>query len=442
MLRRTVCLCAMLACLSPLTLRAQSAGEEQQPDESIWQKANRLTQAFQRLGPWEEHHGYMIDAMEKVFVQNGWTSESDVFALELSADIDSFPPWDYQSRFNALATAIGDRYLLSEEQQQAAAQIFARESVGLFMRHSDRIMDYSLDMLKTRAAGEAITPEQVARWVTLAEPVMNDARDRMNVVVKDFGRELDPEQRELLQRDLEAANRRLHDMDRMAVKWKRGEWSPDDWGLEDDPIQLEGEIRLMEQGGPDLRAKEGAADDADAAAENAGASTDPSQRDAASERQPSDRRPRPSGQAAGGGSPTDQPGRERPAIAPAADEHEWARYVREFIRRYDLNEAQQNRAWAIYKDVRAYGERIEERVDKAVADLRQRQAATQDADARAKLDQQVASANQPLERIFEQMKRRLDRLPTRSQREEAQKKQPPPAPDDARRRANRRADGP
>ncbi len=442
MFRRTVCLCAMLACSGAATLRAQTAEDERHPDESVWQKANKLMQAFQRLGPWEEHHGYMVDALEKVYVQNGWTSEADFFALDLTADVESLPPWDYQGRFDALATAIGDRYLLTEEQQQAAAQLVARESFGLFMRHSDRIMEYSLDILNTRASGEAITPEQVARWVELAEPVLDDARNRMNAATKEFAEQLEPEQRAMLQRDLEAANGRLHDIDRLTEKWKRGEWSPDDWGIGDDPIQLEGEIRLLEQGGRDIRANDDAAGDAEAAAEKAaeaGAEGSPGGRGDEQVRRPG----RAGGDGGGDQSRPDRPGRERATVAPPVDEHEWARYVRDFIRRYDLNEAQQNRAWAIYKDVRAYGERIEERVAKAVAELKQRQGGMEDAEARAKLDQQIASANQPLERIFEQMKRRLDRLPTRSQREEAQKRQPAPAErEDARRKANRRADGP
>jgi hypothetical protein len=426
---------ATLICAADL--RAQDPSRPgQQPDQSVWDKANQLMQAFQKLGPWEEHHGYMIDALENVFEQNGWNSEPDQFALDLTAEVESLPPWDYQGRFNALASIIGDRYLLSEEQQQQAAGLVARESFGLFMRHSDRIMDYSLDMLKTRASGEAITPEQVARWVELAEPVLKDGRERMTAVAKEFGSQLDPEQQQMLQRDLGAANRRLDRMEQLSQKWKRGEWSPEDWGIADDPIQLEGEIkREMEQGEQNAPG-ESRPDAAGQTAERRPGKEPPDTPDGQSPQRPG----RPTGRAAD----SEQPRRpDQASVVAPADEHEWARYVRDFIRRYDLNEAQQNRAWAIYRDVRAYGDRIEERVTKAVADLTERRARTQDADALAKLDSQVAAARQPLDRIFEQMKRRLDRLPTRAQRVDAEKKAAQPDPSrEARPKANRRADGP
>ena len=44
------------------------------------------------------------------------------------------------------------------------------------------MLQYSLEAIRTRAAGEPFTPEQVARWVTLARPVMEDAQQRVDSI--------------------------------------------------------------------------------------------------------------------------------------------------------------------------------------------------------------------------------------------------------------------
>lgn len=107
-------------------------------------------------------------------------------------------------------------------------------------------------------------------------------------------------------------------------------------------------------------------------------------------------------------------------------ESAWERYTRAFIERYALDAEQAQQAWSICEDcqerARAYLDSRKQKLDElqremtaagtgdAARDMRRRQ------DAVARLSEQL----KPIDEIFEkQLKPRLDRIPTRAQRETA-----------------------
>ena len=98
----------------------------------------------------------------------------------------------------------------------------------------------------------------------------------------------------------------------------------------------------------------------------------------------------------------------------------WERYVRDFIRRYELNDEQTQRAWAMFLDCRRRADAILERgADKLVALVSEYLAAREAADHEKveKLSKRIADLRGPVDRIFEEsLKPRLERLPTRAQR--------------------------
>ena len=397
--------------------RSRNDSDQREPRRSKYERlrerSGTILDGLNRLGPWEEHYGYMIDAMERVFERNDWVSESDLYALDLVREVEALPPGDFMGRFSKMKQMLGDRYLLTEDQENRLGQTIVREMVGVFVRHSDRIMEYTMDMINTRAAGEAFTPDQIAKWVKLAEPVVRDATKSMEIGASQIMLDLEPEQRELMQRDLDAAKGRLDRVQELSKRWAKGEWNPADWGMEDDPIQVAGEIADAQEKAV-AEAEKAAAADADAEHE----------------------RPR----------LAERPDRGRASepqiiIKSDAPDDDWARYVKTFIRKYRLNEAQQNRAWTIYRDVKDYGDKVRKRGAKTVERLETERAKTGSAAEKTAIDLRIRAAGAPLERVFDQMKRRLDRLPTRSQRRNADTSNDVKA-DKSRERANRGADGP
>lgn len=108
-------------------------------------------------------------------------------------------------------------------------------------------------------------------------------------------------------------------------------------------------------------------------------------------------------------------------------ETEWEAYTRRFIARYKLDEEQSQKAWAICNDCqergRAYVAKrkpVLEEIDKRLRKLAS--AATEEAAAqRQRLENEKAHNLEPLTMIFEeQLKPRLDKLPTRAQRRAAE----------------------
>lgn len=347
---------------------------------ALQEKALRLIRATEQLSNWDEHYEYMLDATERVFERNTWDSESDLFSLELVREVGAIPPWDTMARFDKALEMVGDRYLLDETQTASLRNHAIRINIDLFSRHSDRIMEYALEAVQTRAAGEPFTPEQVAHWTALAEPVFQDARRSVDAAAKDFMEELDPEQRELVQRDLDAGNRRMADVERMSQRWKRGEWDPHDWGMEQDPIQNPGgqAPAAVAAGVVPARSEQGAA-----RAE-----------------------PRPA---------------ERPPLTKKPeDDHPWAKHVRAFIRKYHLNDEQQQRAWLFYRDSRERDELFHRRYERHMEALRGKAGTSESERTRAALRDRTEKHRLEVERLFNRLKRRLERLPTRAQRKDAE----------------------
>ncbi|MGE0481409.1 MAG: hypothetical protein AB7Q17_13150 [Phycisphaerae bacterium] len=391
---------------------------------TLVENLGKLLRGFQDLGPWEEHYGLMINAVERVYERNQWNSESDRFSLEVIREVESLPPLAIQQRFDTFINLFSDRYLLDENQEQSLRRLIARESNAVFVKHSGRILGYALEAIQTRAAGEPFTPDQVARWTQQAGPVFDEAKGAMQRVADEFNKQLDPQQQQLVRTDLDAAHRRLGTIDKMRQSWARGEWKPEQWGLDHDPIQMGGDVPAA---GAEPRT-----------ASNPNAAASPGQRPAAKPSQPASptappvavATPNPgsvsppgaAGPAAGGpqGTPAAGP-KGTPAAGgsnPGADDP-WARYVRAFVDKFKLNADQQQRAWTLYDEVKPRADTITKRYAERAKSVQRTHQGGEGGPADAAVKAVVAKEQSELERLFQQMKRQLDRLPTRAQRKEA-----------------------
>lgn len=390
-------------------VRPAAAPDDERSRPGFAEKIGRLMNELRRR-PWEEQYAYMIDSMERVYARNDWTSEQDLFSLELVREVGSVPPWQLQERFDRTVGMFSDRYFLDPAQEQVLRRLMIRDTTRLFLRNSGRIMQYATEIIQTRMADEAFTPEQVARWTELATPVFDDARRTMERSSKEFMAKLDPEQRTMVQRDLEAARGRLERVIEMAESWKRGEWAPADWGMEEDAIQLAGMLEL------ERRELKAAADATQPARETA-SGTRESDADVPEERV----RERPRPRAIQTRSEIAVEKVRRPAKAakgPKVDD-EWSRYVRAFAARYRLNVEQEQRAWLIHKDATTRRDHVRKRHAAQLEARYGKSGAKDDSQVRESMRDHAKKQNATLERLFEQLKRRLERLPTRKQRKNA-----------------------
>ena len=267
----------------------------------FFERSRRLMEDAQRLGPWSEQARLINQANRHTFEQYGWNTEPDHFALRMITDVAEIPPWDFMGRFQRASTLIEKRYKLRPEQSAQVKQKVLLRSFKYMGRHAPTMFNMAEEFLAARLEGRAFSPEEVARWSNMAEPMLWDAQDELAKLRDDVEPLLDASQRELLARDLAADTRRAMRLMEKMEDWKRGKWRPEDWGLQEDPLH---QASLGEPRAPG----------------------------------------------------TTQPYvEESPSQASAyepTDLDAWGRYVNDFINRYELDPEQITAARAILQDVR------------------------------------------------------------------------------------------
>lgn len=406
MLRRCL-LAAALFALTPLALAQRieeldpaDSGRVQSPMERMYGNVREILNATRMLSNWDEHYGYVMNAMENVYAENDWTSESDQFSMDMIRAVEANPPWAFQQRFETFMGMLSDRYNLSDDQQANLQRIMQRDSINLYRKHSQRIMEYATEAIATRAAGEPFTPEQVARWSTLAGPVMADAQASFRRSSAEFVATLDPAQQAIAQADIAAAERRFSRIEQMRQQWVGGGWKASDWGLQNDPIQQAG---ATTPAGSDV-----APPVASATPPNARTPRRTPPKTGSPAGRPAPAAPSGSGARPGVATPS---GAAKSATSAPSDP--WRAYVEAFIAKYKLDDGQQNAAWGIHKSIDEPASRLKTRNAQQLEQLKLRG----DADAVRKLEARHA---EELDRMFDALKKRLERLPTRAQRREAE----------------------
>jgi len=314
------------------------------------------------MGPWEQHQPIIEQATDQVFEQQGWTSEPDRYARELIREVDRLPPWQQHERQTILMNSLQSRYGLSEDQKQLFDKEFQNVGMQLGMKHFARIAPVAMDLIRTRSKGEPFTPEQVQGWMQQLSPVIADAKTAMEQMAGKVSATLSDEQRKIFEKDVQALYKRHGDMEKMMEKWKRGQWSPLDWGLRNDPIH---QVQVNDALRRDL---------------------DKTSRVEA------------------------QTFREKPsdAMAKATQESTWEKYVRNFCVYYNCDDRQKAQAFRILDDVQKeavkYRSAHREEIEKA-----EKLASTAESSERKQfhakeLERQLA----PIAAKFEELKARLD----------------------------------
>lgn len=362
----------------------------------LQKKALRLTEAAKKLGNWGEHAELSRTAIEKVFQRTGWDSPEDLFAFELFRAVDSRPPWAFKERADTFFTLLSKRYHLDDDQRSRLVELVVREATGLFAEHADTILAYSTEMIEVRAAGQPFTAEQIARWTKMSEPVMAAGHRRVQEATAEFMEDLSPEQREIVAADLGAADRRIGAVQEMMQEWKEGRWEAADWGMEEDPIQT-GKVAAEREG----RAPQGSEPQPEASGSPSGEPLAKPSAEPAVTRRP-EIEPEPATPPA-----PDRPAKKVSAPRKAVDADPWAKFVQAFIEKYKLEEMQRQKAWVYYDQSKERIDQVTERWGPSVA---------------GKTGEKKSDATRlrsELDRVFAQLKLRLERLPTRVQRRDA-----------------------
>ena len=341
---------------------ARDNADRKQTVEAL-RKVHELGREVRRLGEWSAQADQIDSFLDDLWERNGWNSESDQFARRLNREVARIPPWRFKRRLDKMSELVAERYQMGDQQRRRfEARLFA-ESVGFIAGNADTILSHARDYVGHRLHGEPLSPDDVRRWTLESEPLVVDLIDRMDRMTASMSQGMDAGQRAKLERDLESFHRQMEFVLQQRESWKRGEWKPEDWGLQNDPIQM-----------------------------GHGPAADPAA-------------PREPGQAVGRPRQPPQPGALTSGLnrpSQAEDESTWAAYVRQFIVRHQLDAAQRETIQSILAELEARAALFRQRHAEQLAAVAER-------------ERQTAEVYQPLRSMFQELQQRAEALLTKSQ---------------------------
>ncbi len=326
----------------------------------------RVFEAFDQLADhtdWDAEYPNIVRAIDNIWQRNGWNDESDIFARDLARELTAIPPWEPIKRLNVFGDRVAERYGLAEGQAQRFKSTVIRETANVLARNAGVMIRQVTEGMQARANGEPFTAEQVARWSKAADPALADLHERIDRLREELAVMVPPERQTVLERDVASYRKRRAVMDEMGKRWAAGNWRPDDWGMQNDPIQT----------GQHSAARLGAGVRHVGEAPQAGRLTPPT------------------------------PLPKWLSYEPTT----WLSYVVEFRRKYGLEKGQVTTADSIHSELLARATNYVE--DHAVA--------LQAVPAEQRVEHE---AYKPIVDLFGQLKERLDAIPTTAQRQRAE----------------------
>jgi len=340
------------------------------------------------------------------------------------------------------ADVLARKYDLTEEQDEYTKILLRERSYEFFDQHEDQLRDLVDRLFEVRTGGE-MSPDELLRWGQRAQPIYEAAKQIIIDGNNDWREILTSEQK------------KTHDED-LKLMYQSFETTEDQLSR-----IISGEMTVEEFRSPQRSRRRSSrptpADEAAVAPEPESDRAQPSPQSTARKLPPGEPRPEPAaGQSNTRATRSDQrraapraadrrttrtpgargSGEARPGAArttrttrkadAAKSESQWEKYVREFIEKYQLNDEQSQKATAVLEDCQSQADRYLrgrkaqlEKIDAQMETLKGSKSKDK-AKSIAALTEKRKKIMAPIDQIFEQqLKPRLERLPTRAQRQAA-----------------------
>lgn len=340
------------------------------------------------------------------------------------------------------ARLLSRKYTLTPEQEEFT-KVYLHDTADRFLaQHKDEMFSIIDEMFAVRG-GANITPEEIVVWGQRALPLYDEAKKLIIDGNSQWREILTDEQKKIHDADLELMNTNFVRMDEQLGRIARGEMTVDEFrrgpasfDQPRKPFNRNSDPAVVKRTPADIpqeRALVPAPDQPTVSAppQPQTSRTAEDRHAAARERLARIRAQQQAEQGKGGStaaSPAPPRGSRRGGTRGAAPanrtdfESDWERYVNDFIARYQLNEEQQTRARSILNEcqdtARSYLARRQATIDNLDRQIEQLKATPEKSEEVQRLNKQKEKLREPIARIFEtRLKPRLERLPTRAQRE-------------------------
>lgn len=386
------------------------------------------------------------------------------------------------------AKFLGRKYDLTEEQYNFTVDMLRQKANDFIAKHDGDIRDLFEQMFDARAGG-TMSPEELVEWGKRVTPIYEEAKKIVTDGNEEWRSILDDRQKGIHDSDLKLMKTSFQTTDEQLHRIVTGEMSVDEFvnpnkynrgprRAPKQPVSTTPDAVDPAHGDPGGKQVATASNvpAAQALPKGDGSQTPEEMEEhakleaIAAEKHAADEAARRAAEEQNGQAPPPEGGEVAPPPAPAPEggqpmppptpgerprdrggkvsaknfESEWQKYVREFIERYQLNESQTQKANLFLDEAerraqQAVGAKQDElaKIDKRESELKGSAAARGKDSPSAKELEELAKKREaivaPLSRIFDDLKSKLDKLPTRAQRkaaEEASKKpaRPPAKP--------------
>ena len=288
-----------------------------------------------------------------------------------------------------LTDEMAKQYSFDDDQVLNTRDLFKQRFPGWLQANRPELQTLMNQYFEAIMAGEPPSPEQVAEWAQRAMPLFQQFTELVDQTTNDMRSYMTDDQQVLLDGQLAAMKVGMNYMQQRLQTWEQGGYDAD--------TEFPGSENAKKQ--EKIRQQQLAYE-----AENA-------------KRVAMGLPPLPENAAAGGGAPGVQPAKPDKPVAARSDgsKDDWAAYVENFIKRYKLDEAQQNSDRRFLTGAQAQRDKHVQRHSAEILSLDERAKAAKTDAEREKLRDESDRLNKPIERTFTWLKEKLDRLPTRSQ---------------------------
>ncbi len=332
---------------------------------------------------------------------------------------------------------LGRKYNLTEEQDDYTKALLREKAYEFIDKHEDELRHIVDRMFDVRTGGE-MTQEELIEWGKQAQPLYEDAK-KLIIAGNDEWREiLTPEQRKIHDEDLKLMEESFRTTEDQLQRIISGQMTVDEFRSPRRSARRRANRNRTKRQSRSTPQTSGAsippADPGDAR----GARKPPSRPPLPPPPPQTDRRRGGSGAAAAPRSTrprhTENPARSarlsgsrvRASKGGKGYEGKWDKYVADFIKKYQLNDEQQQKAHGILADCKKQAQRYLKsreghfaRIDKQIEALKKSRDKNK-AKKQSALNNQRKKLMEPLDKIFDsQLKPRLERIPTRAQRKAA-----------------------
>jgi hypothetical protein len=301
--------------------------------------------------------------------------------------------WDVQKMIDRATSQVVKRYNLTPEQETFTRNLMATRVNGFLDKHESEIRDIFAQAIKYQISGNPPSPEKVKEWTAQITPMFDEAKVSIIEGNRDFREVLTDDQKKIHDIDLKVMERNFKDAEQRLNRWGDGGFDP------------KVDLGPPNPGAPRTRPATGPAP------------TSPKPTAATPAPQPAQDTPVP---------PAPQPNVPSRIVPPGTGGTSgtdrsadfWEMYVRKFIDNYALDQTQTNLAMQILDETKKRASEYLTSRKEEYQNLQTRLSnAAGDQAAAAEIQKQIVELNKPVQGdLFNEMKQRLDQIPTEAQR--------------------------